>query len=289
MSPTRPSLPADVAEVATGANQSLEWVKATDLRVDPRYQRPLDMKRVRKIARDFDADAFGVLLVSKRADGGLWLIDGQHRQAVLHEIGWGDQTAACLIFSGLTLENEARIFILSNSGSQPNALAKFKAALIEGEGGAVEIDNIVRRVGLQIGAGGNQRTLQAVAALRKAYDKGGSFMLERTLRCILAAWGSDSQNFQADIIQGLTLFQKRYNRDHPIDMDKLATQLQRTTVNDLLSKGRARKVSGSGSLWATEIPEQLVTYYNKSFRGQNAEARKLPRWEPRTNVREIWS
>lgn len=47
--------------------------------------------------------------------------------------------------------------------------------------------------------------------------------------------------------------------------------------------------SRSGSLWATEIPEQLVTYYNKSFRGAGAEARKLPRWEPRTNVREVWS
>ena len=288
MTPT-PSLPAAIAQEAGGANQSLEWLKASDLRVDPRYQRALDMKRVRKMARDFDADAFGVLLVSRRSDSGLWLIDGQHRQALLHEIGWGDQTAACLIFSGLTLEAEARIFRLSNSGSQPNALAKFKAALVEGDAEAREIDNIVRRCGLQIGAGGNQRTLQAVAALRTAYNKGGGFLLEQALRCIMAAWGSDSSNFQADIILGLTLIQKRYRKDRPIDMEKLARQLQRTTANDLLAKGRARKATGSGSLWATEIPDQLVALYNKSFRGAGAEARKLPRWEPRTNVREVWT
>lgn len=288
MTPT-PSLPADIVQVAQGGNQSLEWLKASDLRVDPRYQRPLDMKRVRKMARVFNADAFGVLYVSKRADGGYWLIDGQHRQALLHEIGWGDQTAACMVFSGLTLEAEAEIFILSNSGSQPNALAKFKAALTQQEPQAVEIDRIVRRCGLQVGAGGNQRTLQAVAALRRAYDKGGSFMLERTLRCILDAWGSDSSNFQADLILGLTLFQKRYNRDQPIDMAKLATQIAKTTPNDLLARARARRPSGSGSIWATEIPDLLVTHYNKSFRGAGAEARKLPRWEPRTNVREIWT
>lgn len=284
MTPT-PSLPAHVAAAAQSAAQSLEWLKAADLRVDVRYQRPLDIKRVRRMANKFDADAFGVLYVSRRADDGLWLIDGQHRQALLHEIGWGDQTAACLVFSGLAFEDEARIFRLSNSGSRPNALALYKAELAEGGAEANEIDAIVRRTGLQVGAGGAQRTIQAVAALRTVYNKAGGFILGRTLRCILDAWGSDSSNFQADIIQGLAILQKRYQQGHAIDVEALARQLSKTTPNELLAKGRARRLSGSGSIWATEIPDQLVTLYNKAFR---VEGKKLPRWEPR-HSRETWS
>jgi hypothetical protein len=280
-----PALPADVAAAAASASQELAWIKVADLRIDPRYQRPLDVKRVRRMAKDFDVDAFGVLLVSRRADQSLWLIDGQHRQSLMFEIGYGDQTVACLVYDGLTFEQEARVFRLANSGSRPNALALFKAALAEGDPEANDIDRTIRRVGLQVGSGGNQRTIQAIAAVRRVYREGGGLILERVLRHIVEAWGSNSSNFQADIILGLALLEKRYAK-LSVDRERLRQQLATVTPVNLLATGRARKDSGSGNIWADEIPDQVVKLYNKGIR---TESKKLPAWERRTNVREVWT
>lgn len=282
MSPT--TIPtAATTEAAT--SQRLDWLPVANLRVDHSYQRPLDHKRVRRMAKDFDLDAFGVLIVSERADGGLWCIDGQHRVALFHEIGWGDQTAPCIILAGLSIPQEARIFTRANSGSQPNALAKFRAQLVEGDAKAVDINHTVRRCGLTINSGNAPGYIQAVAALKTVHDRTGGLVLERVLRHIINAWGNDATNFQADILLALALIEKRY-RQAGIDPMLLRTALQKTTPPQLLATARSRKLTGSGSVWAGELPEAIVAGYNKATRSA---AKKLPAWEKRTNVREIWT
>jgi hypothetical protein len=279
-----PALPADVLAAASQTNQELMWLRVTDLRVDPRYQRQLDMKRVRKMAKDFDLDAFGVLYVSRRADGGLWLIDGQHRQAVMFEIGYSDQSVPCLVFDGLAFEQEARIFRLANSGSRPNALSLFKAALAEGDPQAADIDRTVRSCGLQIGSGGSHRTIGAIQAVRRVHREAGGLTLKRVLNTIVESWGSAATNFQSDIILALGLIEKRYGKE--FNRDRLRQQLTTEVPEQLLARARARKRSGSGNIWATEVPELIVDLYNKGL--QKNSKNRLRDWE-RKGDREVWT
>jgi hypothetical protein len=272
------------AELLGALPQELDWLPVADLRVDHSYQRPLDMKRVRKMAAEFDLDAYGSLIVSRRADGGLWTIDGQHRVALMHEIGWGDQTAPCLVHTGLTIQQEAKIFAMANDGSRPNALAKFRAKLVEGDPTIADINRTVRACGLQVTPGIGAGHVQAAAALQTVYSKAGGLVLTHVLRHILAAWGNASTNFQSDILLALALFEVRYKATG-FDVKRLRECMSTTTPNQLMATARSRKESGAGSIW-TEIPSQLVERYNKRL--PKGGPRRLPDWERRTNVREVW-
>lgn len=58
----------------------IRLVKATQLRVDPNYQRPLDKQRAKRIASKFNWAAFGVPLVTESVVKGVYdLCNGQHR------------------------------------------------------------------------------------------------------------------------------------------------------------------------------------------------------------------
>ena len=280
-----PTTEAAAAVIETAASQRLDWLPVANLRVDHTYQRPLDHKRVKRMAKDPDLDAFGTLIISERADGSFWCIDGQHRIALFHELGWGDQTAPCIILTGLEIPQEARIFTLANSGSNPNALAKFRAQLVEGDPKAVDINRTVRKCGLTVASGNAPGYIQAVAALKTVHDRAGGLVLERVLRHIVNAWGNDATNFQADILLALALIERRY-RQPGIDPALLRTGLQKHTPNQLLAQARARKATGSGSVWANELPEAIVVAYNKATRSPS---KKLAKWELRTNVREVWT
>lgn len=260
------------------------WLPVKSLRVDPTYQRPLDNQRVRRMAKEFDLDALGTIEVSRRNDGQLFVIDGQHRISALFVIGFGEEKVPCLIHYGLSLEEEARIFRMRNTAVRPNSFAMFRAELAEGGNEAVDIEQTVRRCGLEITQGANRGTIQAVSALRRVYRNTGGLVLERTLRLIISAWGTQSFNFQADLLVALALVQKRYGVE--LDRDRLIHQLGTVTANSLLAQARATKVNitaSSGSLWAQALPELIVALYNKNLR-----VKRLPDWERRTNVREVW-
>ena len=68
--------------VSAGAAPMLQWLKITDLVVDPAYQRPIIGKgrqNVDRIAREFSWSCFAPVVVSPVAGGRFAIIDGQHR------------------------------------------------------------------------------------------------------------------------------------------------------------------------------------------------------------------
>lgn len=268
----------------TNLAKEQQWLHVKVLRVDPTYQRPVDQVRVRRMARNFDIDALGTIEVSRRRDGSFFIIDGQHRIATMFEIGWSDQKVPCLVHFGLSVEDEARIYRLRNDAVRPNSFAIFRAGLTEGNAECIDIDRTVRHCGLQIATGGNRGNVQAVSALTKVYRNAGGLVLERTLRCITSAWGTQSSNFQADILISVGLVLNRLG--DTVDRDRLAAVLATVTPTSLLAQARSTKIAistGTGSIGLTVLPEIIVNLYNKGLRKN-----KLPDWERRTNVREVW-
>jgi hypothetical protein len=95
-----------------------EWIVANDIRVDTQYQRPINIAHVRKIANEFDERAFGVILVSERADGSVYVIDGQHRLAAVKSMGRGGSEIPCHVYRGLSVGDEALIFHMQTQRNQ---------------------------------------------------------------------------------------------------------------------------------------------------------------------------
>src|ERR1700693_5195445 len=69
----------------------LQWLKITDLVVDPAYQRPIvgkGRRNVDRIARAFSWSCFAPVVVSPVEGGKFAIIDGQHRTTAAALVGF---------------------------------------------------------------------------------------------------------------------------------------------------------------------------------------------------------
>lgn len=99
-----------------GTRPSIEWIPLNMLSVDPAYQRSTDNDSSRRlitgITAKFDWRLCMPLVVSRRADDKLVIIDGQHRWLAAcrrHDI----DSLPCCLFRYKNMQEEARMFIIA--------------------------------------------------------------------------------------------------------------------------------------------------------------------------------
>lgn len=267
-----------LARMKTSA--SYGWLHLPGMKVDPRAQRLLRRPWIKRHIPLFDPNQIGTIVVSRRADGTLWVIDGQHRVELLRACGWGETAIYCEIFDGLTIQEEAALFLKRNDRISVRAFDKFMASLTEQNEAACAIDRIVRDTGLRIAEGNNEGSVAAVTALQHVYsgarvasEREGAASLKKTLHALIAAWDKAAANFQGPIIEGVGLLFLRYGSK--IDQEWLVAKLAKITggAAKLLQRGKAaREVNGGGAGYA--IASVIVENYNKGLRGK----KKLDGW-----------
>jgi hypothetical protein len=115
-------------------------IDVDDLRIDDTYQRaPVDRKTHLAIARGFSWVAFGVLAVMQRADGKMYIVDGQQRWLAAKIRG--EKRVPCSVMPSSGPKEEAAQFYLVNTGRKSMySVDKFKAQARSGSSPHVEID-----------------------------------------------------------------------------------------------------------------------------------------------------
>src|SRR5262245_20113579 len=105
-----PLSPAARRALAEGKSKGFEEIFAAELRTHHRVQRTFDSRWANKLVEDWQTLHVGVILVSRRADGTMYIIDGQHRVYVALLM---DPTAImyCVVYEGLSIEEEALVFL----------------------------------------------------------------------------------------------------------------------------------------------------------------------------------
>jgi hypothetical protein len=114
----------------------LQWLKITDLVVDPTYQRPIvgtGRRNVTRIARVFSWSCFAPVVVSPVEGGLSAIIDGQHRTTAAALVGL--ETVPCqIVIAGR--EEQAAAFKAINGVTTPiSRMALHAAALVAGSAG----------------------------------------------------------------------------------------------------------------------------------------------------------
>lgn len=206
-------------------------LKPSDTTVDHRYQRELDAKRTERMAAQFNAELIGVPVISKRADGSYVRIDGQHRLAAAVSAGVGDVPILMEVFEGLTIQQEAELFIRLNGGRKAVvAIDKYKARIEAREPVALEIHGVLKKHGCRIATGRGRGIIAAVQAIEYAYYKGN---LDRVVY-VLSAWlDCDTAGFEGAFIRGVSLFLSLYP---DADLDLLVKKLSTASPRQLLTK-----------------------------------------------------
>lgn len=252
----------------------------SDLHIDPEAQRALSPGWVKARISKFDVEQLGYIVVNKRSNGMLYVVDGQHRVELMRAVGWGDQKIHAECFSGLTQADEAALFIARNDRKAVSRYSKFRVAVTAKEPMAMEIDKIVRAHGLVVSDQATDGHLCAVAALERVYNgagiaspKEGPTALGKALKVTVQAWGKQTSSVNGKVIEALGMVFLRYNGN--IKEPELIKKLAPIPggAPGLLGKGRSQQDT-LGRPLNHSIASIVVNLYNKG-----RHAGKLDAWE----------
>jgi len=222
-----------------------ETVRLADLRTDPEFNRPVSSQWVARLVADFQLSRIGRLAVSRRADGTLVLIDGQHRVAALSQMGVPEGTK-CIpadVYEGLSRAEEALLFVHLNNTKHVNSLDKYIALRRAKDPETCAIDQILAAHDLRAAYAKTDGTLGCIDALRRVFNMGEpkGAVLGRTLATIGLSWGPIREAYAASIVRGIGLY---LNAHRDIEPKTLADALLHRAGAPLNLLGWAKGIAG---------------------------------------------
>lgn len=257
---------------AKPARQShLQWVAADDLRTNPVAQREFRPAWAEKILADFDLDKFQVPHVNRRADGALYIMEGQHGTWAYREFFGEGQQIQVWLYDGLTEQEEAEFFLSLNNKKAVDAMAKFKVGVTAGREVECDIDRIVRANGCHVSSNtADKNAIAAVGALTSIYNRQGAANLGQTLRIIGDSFTEGG--YERPILLGVSMALARYPQ---MEVAHLVKQLAaiRNGWKGLIQRMNLIKES-MGCRLDEAAAAAVVEFYNQGRRG----SKKLPKW-----------
>lgn len=271
----------DTVENSLSLPFKTEFVLVNALQIDRRYQRRESQAWVDKIAGKYDPDLMRPLDVSRRSDGSLWIMDGQHRYFALVQLGYGDVLIPCHVYEGLTIEQEAKIFDTQDAIKRMTPQDRFRAKLTGNDPAAHSLKRLVERNGYTINLTdtlvGNGRFV-CVGTLEEIVSSYGEPRLDAVLGLTRGAWGDDTEGLSRLVLIGLVMFEARYGtigydgaRAVRVLAQTTPAELERDVANLRYNARRSHR-----SRRVTELAGRiLLDRYNERLHEKN----RLPGWE----------
>lgn len=247
---------------------------AAKLFIDRIYERPMDLTWVRRIASGFDPDKFHPILVSDRGNGTYAVIDGQHRIAALDYMGWLDQNVPCLVYSGLTIEEEAELFATQSDVKPVAKHDDHRAKVVARREVPLSIQKILNESGYRVDRGSRlPDNIQAIQAVYSVYEKSSPDMLVTVLRLLGLTWRPKMWQPNSAILQGLRYFLTRYSEHDAYREERLLEILAGIGPKDFHDL-TSRQMSIVGGSQGANGARVLLQRYNLKLRGN-----RLPDWD----------
>lgn len=266
----------------------VEWVSVDDLHFAPEYQRELRESTVEFLVNNYRAREVGTIVVSRRSDGSLWVVDGQHRVAALRHLGIGVVRAE--IHVGLSIVEEANLFEhLNRNRRAPSVFDLFRAQLAGQRPEAVQIVAIAAEFGYDFRRGGGAyrpNSIDAVGAVEAIYRQGGPGRLRAVLAITSGPWAGHREGIEGQMLRGLAMFLRSYEADPAYSPERLHDVLSRRAPVEILRDARRIAVE-TGRAGATNGYAPYVLALREVYnRGLGSTSRRRLGY-PRVNDRSL--
>jgi hypothetical protein len=242
----------------------VKWVDINLLHVDHTYQRPIDLPRVRTMARNWDQDRCGVLVVNQRIDGSWFIIDGQQRHAALMLIENHPPQILVEAFSGLDPTEEAKLFYeLDTKRRGLTTAAIFHALVAANDPAALEIVETAHNAGLTVDSKRNApNNIRAFGTIMAIHRRSGKYVLGRVFDVVSKAWPDSKYWGAGSILAGLEAFFVQYPQAKDAHLiEALAKTSPATIEHHAHSLNEA--LSGARAKWVAKV---IVGLYNNGMR-----------------------
>lgn len=229
------------------------------------YQRPLT-SFVKRIVANYNPQLLMPLPVSERRRGQKYaVVDGQTRAEALSRLG--KPLAPCLVYGGMTLQQEAALFVAIQKERQAmTSASQFRAELIAGDPAAVAMNDVLAGHNMAVEVNSTEpHHFRAPAALLWVFHGGSRSkaarantrdpaLLSRVLEVIAGAWPKlPNEAKNAVTIKGLG----RYLIDHPdVNDDRLIRGLSKMQPSEVAQ--RAVKLREGRGVMGGSSPEDFA-------------------------------
>lgn len=231
------------------------------------YQRPLSEKRVNDLVENWDKRLLEPLVVSQR-EGKYFLIDGQNRITAMRRKNKGrDAMAQCIIFTGLSYEEEAELCLKLAHGKRPLTLGQSINAIIQSgkDPEPVDIRFLLSKAGLRWTLEQSVRgryNVNATRAVINAYRRLGRDAFFRMLTLQVDTWRGEPASLRAFMFEGMSLFLKTYEDNLS---DRTFTQrIAGYDANGIIRRAQSDTSTNRNGLRCARV---LLELYNKNCRG----------------------
>lgn len=236
-------------------------LRPSQIKVDPLYQRKLNVRRVGEIVKAWNGDLFKEPKVSYR-DGQYWVFDGQHSISAWQE-KFGDKPMLCKVYKGLTWLEECEAFIQQNGiAKDPSQLEKLKAMKEAKYEDVSSMVALAEKVGYSVNfncAKNDPNTIVAIAKVYKAYTTLGASAYIDMLAAIRDAWPNDPDAVDGRVITAMTVFYKTYGGN--FKRADLSKSLRSITPMAIIRNGK-------NSIQRNGIAREIVKCYNNKRRNR---------------------
>jgi hypothetical protein len=250
-----------------GSLPSIEWVHLKRLSIDSTYQRSTDNAASRRlitgIAEKFDWRLCSPLVVSRRADDTLTIIDGQHRWMAACKRDDIPQLPCC-VFRYESTEEEARMFIVANRARKPiNRLDDYFAALAAADEDALEIRQLVTGAGFSIArntsaAAWRPGEVAFTSAIANAIRRFGPVITSAALTNMAVAFPNQKLTHGGAIFGGLVRIMSQPGPE--FDPDRLMIALHTRTADEW---GLYATGLNSGDRRVAALHDAIMEIYDK--------------------------
>lgn len=252
--------------ISDGSAGEFEVLRIDDLNVDHSYQRDLDVNLVQKIGRKYDIAAAGPIVVSRRSDGKLFIVNGQHRAAGAKTAGEDEVIAQVLDMTSVPTARarvlEAELRLMGNDRRGDKVAERFRAQLAAEHPESLAIVEILAQFNTRINPWPDPRHgVNAVSTVEHIYRKDRGGHLVRVFEFIQEAWGlADGPNASANVLSGVSWLLERH--DAEMDRRRMVERLAVEGMDSLLRQARSHKAAMGGSLWMN-VYRAMVQVYNE--------------------------
>lgn len=194
-----------------GSPPTLEWRAIGELLIDSVYQRDISTGQsqtlIRRIAMYWDWGLCQPLAVSRRPDGKLLIVDGQHRASAA-KLRSDIPHLPCVITSYASAGDEAAAFVALNQMRRPlSALDLFKAALAAGDNEAVAVSAAITDAGLTLASHTNYTAwkighIANIGGILRCYRRNGEQVLRTALLALARSYPNDILQYAGTLFSG---------------------------------------------------------------------------------------
>lgn len=218
-----------------------------DTGVCEKYQRDISEAKIRRALRNYNENIDNPIKVSYR-DGHYYIWDGQHtKELKLRRNKGKDLPVRCMVYEGMTYDDEAYMFILQNgTESKPSAREIMKANWQIGSEPEQTIKGCVDSLNITFDftRGSSRNKIVCYSAIKDIFTKYGYDVLYNALLLDIDCFNRDDVSFSKEIIYGMAIVYNTFKNDTNFDRSLFIRKVGSKIPKQIINQGKEIRYGG---------------------------------------------